>query len=492
MCVSIAETVPFAFSNHQVVRRPQCRSCGTNEKPAHDDAFAFQKHRASHVQDGGERFESPELTFDKYRHHISPVTGVVRELTPSPWHAISPLRTYLAGHNLAFGTGSLLHLKAGLRNRSSGKGRTDVQAKTSALCEALERYSGVFSGDEPRRLSSLRALGHEAVHPNDCMLFSEKQFREREEWLSRGSPFQTVPVPLDETTQIEWSPVYSRTQQRIKYLPTSYLYYGYPFSNEAFYCWADSNGSAAGTTYEDACLQAFYEVVERDAVCIWWYNRVRRPGVDLHSLHDPFVAELEDFYASIGREFWVLDLTTDLGIPAFCAISRRTNGLTEDIVMGFGAHMDMRIGVSRALTEMNQFMPAVLNQASDGTTLYGIDDRDTVSWWRTATLENQPYLTPLAATGQTEPRDYPPPPTNDMTEQLEACFAVVEERGMEVLLLDQTRPDIGLIVVKVIVPGMRHFWARFAPGRLFDVPVSLGWLREPTLEKDLNPIPMFL
>ena len=35
---------------------------------------------------------------------------------------------------------------------------------------------------------------------------------------------------------------------------------------------------------------------------------------------------------------------------------------------------------------------------------------------------------------------------------------------MEMLVLDQTRPEIGLPVAKVIVPGMRHFWARFAPG----------------------------
>jgi ribosomal protein S12 methylthiotransferase accessory factor len=63
---------------------------------------------------------------------------------------------------------------------------------------------------------------------------------------------------------------------------------------------------------------------------------------------------------------------------------------------------------------------------------------------------------------------------------------------MEVLVLDQTRPDIGLNVVKVIVPGMRHFWKRFAPGRLYDVPVKLGWLPESLKETQLNPVPMFL
>jgi len=47
-------------------------------------------------------------------------------------------------------------------------------------------------------------------------------------------------------------------------------------------------------------------------------------------------------------------------------------------------------------------------------------------------------------------------------------------------------------VVKVIVPGLRHFWPRFAPGRLYDIPVQLGWLSEPLSEAQLNPVAMFL
>lgn len=58
-------------------------------------------------------------------------------------------------------------------------------------------------------------------------------------------------------------------------------------------------------------------------------------------------------------------------------------------------------------------------------------------------------------------------------------------------MLDQTRADVGMTVVKVVVPGLRHFWARFAPGRLYDVPVRMGWLKEPLEEEDLNPIPVF-
>jgi ribosomal protein S12 methylthiotransferase accessory factor len=73
-----------------------------------------------------------------------------------------------------------------------------------------------------------------------------------------------------------------------------------------------------------------------------------------------------------------------------------------------------------------------------------------------------------------------------------ACQALVERAGMEMLVFDQTRPEVGLPVAKVIVPGLRHFWPRFAPGRLYDVPVQLGWLARPLSEDELNPIAMVL
>ena len=64
--------------------------------------------------------------------------------------------------------------------------------------------------------------------------------------------------------------------------------------------------------------------------------------------------------------------------------------------------------------------------------------------------------------------------------------------GLETLVLDQTRPDVGLPVARVVVPGLRHFWRRLAPGRLYDVPVKLGWLERRLAEDELNPISCFV
>jgi oxazoline/thiazoline synthase len=179
-----------------------------------------------------------------------------------------------------------------------------------------------------------------------------------------------------------------------------------------------------------------------------------------------------------------------VGIPAMVALTRRTNGPTEDIVMGFGAHLDPAVALTRALTEMNQFCPAVLSTMPDGTTMYGVLDRDAIDWWRSATTQSEPYLSPEGPTRG--PTDYVTALYDDAGVAANAVATRLESLGHEVLVLDQTRPEIGLPVVKAIVPGMRHFWARLAPGRLYDVPVRTGALDRPTRESDLNPIAMFL
>ncbi|MER7728869.1 hypothetical protein [Streptomyces sp. NPDC096323] len=46
--------------------------------------------------------------------------------------------------------------------------------------------------------------------------------------------------------------------------------------------------------------------------------------------------------------------------------------------------------------------------------------------------------------------------------------------------------------MRVVVPGLRPFWARLAPGRLYDVPVALGRLPQATSYGDLNPVPLFV
>jgi len=476
---------------HQLLRHPHCPACGTAEVPALKP-LVLQPGKAAFTRDGGHRQVAPEQTLKKYEHLVSPITGVVTLLEPV-LRDEEVAHVFMAGHNSALKLERLDFLKRSLRSSSAGKGVSEIQAKVSALCEAIERYSGELTGGEVRVTCALQDWpSGEAYHPNEIMHYSTKQYAEREVWNKRGSHFNRVPEPFTPELVVDWTPLWSLTEERHKYLPTQLVYYGAPAQagDDTFYAMGCSNGNASGNTLAEAVLQGFFELVERDAVALWWYNRLPRPGVALETFDEPYLLELAEHYRTrYRREIWAMDITSDLGIPAFVAISRRLEGPEEQILFGLGCHLDARIALQRSFAEMNQMLGIGDYAGKDGE--QPLEDNETLTWLREATLANQPYMAPDPAQPLRCFTDYPKQHSGDFLQDLAYCRQIIEAQGMEMLVLDQTRADVGMPVVKVVVPGLRHFWARFAPGRLYDVPVRMGWLKEPLREEDLNPIPVF-
>ena len=293
-----------------------------------------------------------------------------------------PLNTnYYAAHNFSAPAETVNELGPGLSGGSFGKGSTAEQGEASALMEAIERYSGIFQGDEirvTRRFTDF-APG-DAILPNEVLLFSDMQYRRvrRRRPITAG---RRQPDPFDRSAEIEWSPVWSLRDERFKYLPTSLLYFFYRGGSATGHIHADSNGCAAGNTVEEAIVQGFLELVERDSYAIWWYNRLQRAEVDLGQFDNSYIRDLRIQLAETGRRLWVLDITSDLGIPSFVAISHSTENGQDIIEFGSGSHFDARIAVLRALTELNQFLSiglmgrgaAKLDQ-DDGSTPFRLQD----------------------------------------------------------------------------------------------------------------------
>ena len=458
---------------HYVATRPQCPACG--RKPLRDPGrtpapIELDAGGKLVMTSGGYRAVPSTATVARHRKHVSPLTGVVSRLERIK--ADLPMNTnWFATHNFAARPETIGELKAGLSGGSFGKGSTAEQGEASALMEAIERYSGSFQGDEirvTRRFTDF-APG-DAISPNDVRLFSDAQYREM--WAPTNGPDEApAPFPLfDPSAKIEWSPVWSLRDQRFKYLPTGLLYFFYKGPGGEIP--ADSNGCAAGNTLEEAIVQGFLELVERDAYAIWWYNRLQRAGLDLSQIDDAYVRDLQIQLGETGRRLWVLDVTSDLGIPSFVAISHRTEDSQEHVEFGSGSHFDPRIAVLRAMTELSQFLSIGLMGARDSGKL---------------SLAEHPYLAP-----SDNPLIRPDFSSTfghlDKREQVIACVRLAEREGLDFLVLDQTRPDIEVPVVRVIVPGLRHFYRRFAPGRLYDVPVKLGLRDRPLSEDELNPL----
>ncbi|PKW09370.1 ribosomal protein S12 methylthiotransferase accessory factor [Streptomyces sp. 1222.5] len=475
----------LSTETHRLIRQPQCPSCGnpalvTERSPK----IVLHAEEARHTSDGGYRVTSPEATLARLERHISPHLGAITKLVSHTPENNTLTYSFAAGHNFAMVNDSMDLLRRNLRGQSGGKGRSEVQAKVSAVCEAIERYVGVWRGDEPVLRSAYRDLDpRTAVHPRSLLHFSETQLAGREAWnRDPANRLHKVPDPFPEDASVDWTRGWSLTHDEERLIPAAYAWYGHPDLKDHFFCIADSNGSAAGNTLEEAILQGLCELTERDAVALWWYNRLRRPAFDMDSLDDPYVDRLRAFYDAQDRDLWMLDISCDLGMPVYVAASRRRHSV-EDVMVGFGAHPDPRVAAFRALTELNQFLPMIENRDADGNTAYLVDDLETLTWLKEATVEKEPWLLPDPELPATR---VGPQAGFDLAARIREQVARIQEAGSEVIVIDQTRPDLELNVVKVIAPGLRHFWRRLGPGRLYDAPVRLGLLAEPTAEADLN------
>jgi len=436
---------------HPVTRRPDCPECGMASP-------LTIPHSLQHLR----RFASPITGFVPAVEINGPYGGLYHAradvIQPLPVGNARPLMK----PNLAI-----------------GKGISRELAEIGCLAEAAERYSIVFQGDEPRRLAPVEADdGLLRVRLDELLQISPRQYAGRERTMHLDDPRQWIPEPYLPDQEIEWTAVTvlqnDLTQPVIRYVPTAYCYLGYP---EKANCRPDTNGCAAGRSREDAILRGLLELVERDAAAIWWYNRLPRPAAHRDSFRHPEALLILREFERLGRQVHLLDLTNDIGVPVYAAVTTTPDG--REPIFGLGSSMDANQAVFKALAEMSQVW----------FWIHGRHAADPLwtDWLSHASIESEPYLKPcgeakmggcLAESGADAELDF--------------CLQKLRTMGFEPLTLDLTRPDVGLPVARVIVPGLRHFWPRFAPGRLYDVPVRLGWRENPVREQELNPLPCLL
>ncbi|EGQ75532.1 YcaO-like family protein [Actinomyces sp. oral taxon 448] len=432
---------------------------------------------------------------ERNAHLLSDVTGVVRELErlDDPNDPDSPAHVYVAGHNWALRTDDPAVLRRSLRGQSGGKGRTDAQARAGGLAEAVERHSAIAVGRERRRRARFTDLPS-AVHPNAVQLFSDRQFASREERNRANDLYNYIPEPFEENALVDFTPVWNPVDGSTAWMLTALCYFMFPNAAASpgsvdgvgrRFARADSNGYAAGATRADAAFQGLAELIERDAVALWWYNRVRRPAVDLESLDDDYLRSTKRWLDTLERDLWLLDLTTDIGVPVVGAVSpARDGGACDQILLGFGAHTDVRQAAVRAVAEVLQFRasipPEVWHRPDAGRPSGG----EAIEWLTRARLAQNPHLVPDSSAART-------PACSGSSPTVEYLIERVTSTGTPVYLLDATRDDVGVPVVRAIAPGLRPWWSRLADGRLYEVPVALGWRETRMEEQEANPIAMF-
>lgn len=473
--------------HHQIHKQPLCPTCSGEQKSADErlaDAMLPLQLNNQHkgfTDDGGHRICAPETTLQILEQHVSPITGIIPGLNKAK--VSGPVHVYYAKHTFPMNVSLSENRRIGKPSWAAGKGATEVQAKVSCMAEAIERYSAGFQTHEPVKSALYSEIAVNAIHPEQLAHFSEAQYTDRDDWNAKQAGFNWIPNQFDESRGTDWTPNWSLTHNCVRWVPSAYCYLNYPQPDDYRFYQGDANGCASGNTVEEAILQGFFELVERDAMAIWWYNRLQRHPIDIGSFDVPYFVEMKKYYASRGRTLEAIDISSDLGICSVVAISWvvETGGFIQ---VGLGTHLDAKVSISRALSELNQLL------AHDDTESH-ISDPHVRDWFQTATCKNQPYMVADDSVILTAD-DYPKHYSDDLLTDVETCVALAKKQDLEVLVLNLTRADVNFPTVRVTIPGLRHFWSRTGPGRLYDVPVKMGWLSSPNKEEDLNPTPFFL
>jgi YcaO-like protein with predicted kinase domain len=319
---------------------------------------------------------------------------------------------------------------------SQGKGCSLPQALASALMEAAE----LFHGENllPRTVTA-----------------SFDDLRRRVAAVDPAS-LPGTGRPLPSSQPIPWIEGFDLIRREPCWVPWEVVHTDYtataPHTGEHFL--SGTNGLASGNHLVEALSAAICELVERDAVALWhargFFGRAET-RLDVDSVDDAACRGLFQTYQRAEVAARVFEVTSDLGIPAFvCDLSEGADarpGLRR--FRGAGCHPDRTVALSRALTEAAQIRL---------THIAG--NRDDILAPHYAELPEQRLGAALldAASGASTPRrfgDVASHGSPDLAADLAWMIARLRAIGAErVVAVDLTQPDLGIPVVRVVIPGI--------------------------------------
>ncbi len=216
-------------------------------------------------------------------------------------------------------------------------------------------------------------------------------------------------------------------------------------------CFAsNSNGLSSGNRLLEAISAGICEVVERDGDALWMAAsdaEVEGRLLDLTTVADETCRGILSQYAAGRMAVEVWETTSDVGIAAYrCHIREADDNPhhRQGMFFGAGCHPSSRIALLRALTEAAQSRLTYISGSRDD-----IERRD----------YRRPDETTSTATGSGVPhRRLDAAPTfesDSLNDDLHWELDRLRDLGIQhVVVVDLTQDEIGIPVVKVIIPGL--------------------------------------
>jgi len=261
-----------------------------------------------------------------------------------------------------------------------------------------------------------------------------------------------LPGTLLPGARLEWCPGFDLVNGEEVRLPCNAVYHPYTGTVGRLFR-SNTNGLASGNTLEEAIFHGLMEVVERDALSL--AEVTRNPGQAIVvGEEDGLACEMYEHFVNANVDVKLWYLPTDTGIPTVLAAADDRELLDAALlVIGVGTHLDARIAVLRALTEVAQSRATQIHGGREDT------DRErvtrTIGYERMKRLNRHWYM-------ETEDtvavKDLPDLSTRSHKGDIERSLKQIKAKKIadRVIVSDLTR-KIGVPVVRVTVPGLEMY-----------------------------------
>ena len=212
-------------------------------------------------------------------------------------------------------------------------------------------------------------------------------------------------------------------------------------------------GCAAGLSVERATLSGLLELIERDAMALWWRGGQRGRPIAAEELTMTVVAEqLRQLrQGQMDRWTWLLDITSDIGIPVIAAVSFSPTG--DGFCVGTAARLGMAEAATAAVREMAQGELAMevieVKRRERGDAGLNTADWNNLRRFGGIHAERCLLVHPVG-----KPRVTAALPSGSSADVLRTVIDRVAAAGMEVFALDLTRPRFGVPVMRILCPGL--------------------------------------
>lgn len=326
---------------------------------------------------------------------------------------------------------------------SMGKGVTTTNARVSALMESVELWHAEHLPPSSCIDSylNLARKGNRVVDMNDLPVVHGTQ--------------------VDESVEGPWVKGTNLTAGYETLVPFDVVSMNFTQAGTFGWLHRSSNGLAAGNHLLEATTHALCEVIERDAECLWRISTDPR-RVDFNTIIDRTAVALIVQLRKNGAQLAIWDITSDVGIPAYgCTLLDEVNQSVwrnTGVHDGFGCHLSPSVALVRAITEAAQTRLAHISGS-----------RDDIHRMELAQTRNQDLIARVRAEMARIPatesmRQDLGSEQHSFAEDVDFLLVRLSQAGFnQVVAVNLTRHEIGVPVIKVLVPGLEGIYGQCEP-----------------------------